>query len=290
MPAKFAVGDKVLSHHGPQLYDARVNEVQERGDGDGGVAYTYLLHYKGWKNTWDEWLQEDEVLPRDAASLAEKKALERQAAEKQSEVGSKRKAASRKGKVAHQRVEPYIDSEPVPAGVRVPVPSTIQKRLCMELDLMKQSKLVSIPCTPSVSSILRDYAEYRERRKQKIAQSAATVKEVAAMMQDLTRYFDLALPSCLLYRPEKLQHYKHMEENKGARPADMYGGEHLLRLFVKLPWLFSWAGVSSEDATELNQVMTDLMKFVERNVETYLVNDYFDADASYLKKAEAFAG
>ena len=62
-------------------------------------------------------------------------------------------------------------------------------------------------------------------------------------------YFNQALSAILLYKYERRQHrdLKESEDGKDGEggkplaPADIYGAEHLLRLFVKLPELLAQA-------------------------------------------------
>jgi len=53
-------------------------------------------------------------------------------------------------------------------------------------------------------------------------------------------YFDKCLAHCLLYRPERGQARGALAG--GALPSSLYGGEHLLRLFVKMPELLPQVG------------------------------------------------
>ena len=60
---QFAKDEKVLCFHMDMLYEAKVMDVQvgeKPGDG-----YRYKVHYKGWKNTWDDWVLVDRIRPFD---------------------------------------------------------------------------------------------------------------------------------------------------------------------------------------------------------------------------------
>lgn len=61
--AQFSKDEKVLCFHMDMLYEAKVMDVQP-GDtpGDG---HRYKVHYKGWKNTWDDWVLADRIRPFD---------------------------------------------------------------------------------------------------------------------------------------------------------------------------------------------------------------------------------
>ncbi|KPM44293.1 hypothetical protein AK830_g2259 [Neonectria ditissima] len=62
-PPPFSKDEKVLCFHMDMLYEAKVMDVQPvEKPGDG---YRYKVHYKGWKNTWDDWVLVDRIRPFD---------------------------------------------------------------------------------------------------------------------------------------------------------------------------------------------------------------------------------
>lgn len=56
------------------------------------------------------------------------------------------------------------------------------------------------------------------------------------IVDGLRCYFDKALPAMLLYKEER-QQYKEVIDD-GASPSDVYGAEHLLRLFGTLKSIY----------------------------------------------------
>ncbi|EFY90379.1 histone acetylase complex subunit MRG15-2 [Metarhizium acridum CQMa 102] len=60
---QFNKDEKVLCFHMDMLYEAKVMDVQPgEKPGDG---FRYKIHYKGWKNTWDDWVLADRIRPFD---------------------------------------------------------------------------------------------------------------------------------------------------------------------------------------------------------------------------------
>lgn len=47
----------MLCFHHEMLYEAKILEVQQGEDG----MHLYKIHYKGWKNTWDDWVPQDRI-------------------------------------------------------------------------------------------------------------------------------------------------------------------------------------------------------------------------------------
>ncbi|KAK5047873.1 Esa1p-associated factor [Exophiala bonariae] len=53
--------EKALCFHGELLYEAKVLEVRRQDPKDKTSASEYRVHYKGWKNTWDDWVPQDRL-------------------------------------------------------------------------------------------------------------------------------------------------------------------------------------------------------------------------------------
>ncbi|KAF6800180.1 histone acetylase complex subunit [Colletotrichum sojae] len=57
-PQPFSKDEKVLCFHGEMLYEAKILDIQPSEAGEG---FQYRIHYKGWKNTWDDWVSIDRI-------------------------------------------------------------------------------------------------------------------------------------------------------------------------------------------------------------------------------------
>ncbi|GJN38281.1 hypothetical protein PR202_gb27309 [Eleusine coracana subsp. coracana] len=53
----FKEGDRVLAYHGPLLYEAKVQRIENLDD-----EWRYFVHYLGWNKNWDEWVASDRLL------------------------------------------------------------------------------------------------------------------------------------------------------------------------------------------------------------------------------------
>ena len=91
--------------------------------------------------------------------------------------------------------------------------------------MTRKDRFAPLPRTPTVRDVLRAYNESKRGRKDE------KVGEVVA--DALLLYFDQALPVALLYRQERGQYTAVAQAHKGSevKPSDVYGAEHLLRLF-----------------------------------------------------------
>lgn len=61
---QFNKDEKVLCFHMDMLYEAKIMDVQPVTD-KSGDGFRYKVHYKGWKNTWDDWVLADRIRPLD---------------------------------------------------------------------------------------------------------------------------------------------------------------------------------------------------------------------------------
>ena len=82
-------------------------------------------------------------------------------------------------------------------------------------------------------------------------------------MEGLQLFFDRALPSCLLYPPERDQYEQMHSQQPALRPSEIYGPAHLLRCFVKLPDVLLDPKNSNLSELQLNQLKARLMDLMK---------------------------
>jgi len=150
-------------------------------------------------------------------------------------------------------------------GLKITLPDPIKQSLERDyINIKLRNQVVKLPRTPNVRDILSHWAErtINEDRDNEVL--------VEEFVDGITTYFDFMLPIQLLYKEEKIQYeqvgYVHgaarcrrqqltqpsgtntllypgykdwgdRKENRAGpiKPSTLYGIEHLLRLFVKLP-------------------------------------------------------
>jgi len=67
--------------------------------------------------------------------------------------------------------------------------------------------------------------------------------------------------------------------------SDVYGAEHLLRLFVKIPGLLGHTQMEQKEATALSTKLSEFLKWLQKKTD-FFANDYLPTDKEYAKKAE----
>ena len=129
-------------------------------------------------------------------------------------------------------------------------------------------QLVTLPRNPNVRQLLEDYRIHVNSTKKsqdrtpyvpfpfplqhqyQKATRDANIRRATALLSEIiagiTLYFDKALGNNLLYRFERAQYVEQKRENPDKPMSEIYGAEHLLRLFgefcseVLIPSSESW--------------------------------------------------
>ena len=97
-------------------------------------------------------------------------------------------------------------------------------------------------------------------------------------MDGIKIYFDRALGTILLYRYERPQVYTSLfgqlftdqrcrfqynemkEKNPNKKMSEIYGAEHLLRLFVRLPYLLAQTTLDESEMTHIQAKLGEFLK------------------------------
>ncbi|XP_073003528.1 protein MRG1 isoform X2 [Typha latifolia] len=278
--AVFSEGEKVLAYHGPRIYEAKVQKVDLRKD-----EWKYFVHYLGWNKNWDEWVGSDRLLKFTDDNVHKQQELEKnQPADKTAKTGrsthNKPKSSNdakvdkedprnllAKGKKRKSHPGTEGDRRSPEKLVMLQFPLNLKKQLLDDWEFVAQlGKLVKLPCSPNVDDILKSYLEYRTKKDGMIAES------VGEILKGIRCYFDKALPAMLLYKKERQQYHEAVQGN--TAPSTIYGAEHLLRLFVKLPELLAYVNMEEEALTKLQQKLLDFLKFLQKNQSSFFLSAY----------------
>ncbi|XP_038897435.1 protein MRG1-like isoform X3 [Benincasa hispida] len=245
-PCPFSEGEKVLAFHSFVIYEA-----------------------KGWSKTWDEWVGLDRLLKfteenvQKQQELNEKRGTEKKAS-RASQIKPKNVTKGRKRKNDASKDKSAMNVEKL---VSIQIPVKLKKQLVDDSEFVTHlGKLVKLPRTPNVEDIMKKYLEYRLKK------DVTKDESVGEIVKGLICYFDKALPAMLLYKSER-QQYEELMIND-VSPSSIYGAEHLLRLFVRLPELLSQANIEEETLMELQQKLVDLLKFLRKNQNAFFLSSY----------------
>jgi mortality factor 4-like protein 1 len=230
----YEVDETVLSLNHGLYYEAKILNIMEKED---DKSLMYFVHYQGWAKKWDEWVSADNLL-KDNEEGREKKAqlvvekaekeraakLEKRKREGASGGGASAEAAReeerRKKKKVDASRELEDDSEDVVTKFAIPL--SIKKQLVDDYYNIQNKKIVSLPSKTPVEKIVEDYvASLGDKKKEEAVESAHAIKN----------YFNRALGTVLLYRFERAQFDELLAANPEKKACEVYGVEHLARLF-----------------------------------------------------------
>ncbi|KAI9505207.1 MRG-domain-containing protein [Coemansia spiralis] len=296
-PLLFKPNERILCFHGPLLYEAKVVKA-EMWDGRDADASDpgphYFVHYKGWKQTWDEWVDESRALKFNEENLAKQKAL------KQAALQARGQAQQHEDR-ERKRVVPAAaeESQTCPGvereeggqkgpEVKLPIPNALKAQLVDDWERITKDKLlVPLPRDPSVAQMLMQYQESRRAAKDKRKGAHRDDEIVDEVIDGLKVYFDRALGNILLYRFERYQ-YKQMREKFPDKPlSEIYGAEHLLRLFVQLPNLIAHTNMDDDAVQLLKENLSDILKYMHKYAKTLFAEEYENASPAYVAIAKA---
>ncbi|KAK4348855.1 hypothetical protein RND71_031610 [Anisodus tanguticus] len=171
------------------------------------------------------------------------------------------------------------DGPPPEKLVNIQIPPQLKKQLIDDGEFVNHlGKLVRLPRSPNVDEIIKKYHDYRLKRDGEISDS------VGEILSGLQCYFNKALPAMLLYKNEREQFQESIRDN--VSPSSVYGAEHLLRLFVKLPEILFYASIEDETLTELKQKLQDFLRFLQKNQSAFFLSTYHSAEFDVAGKKQ----
>ncbi|KAJ8546029.1 hypothetical protein K7X08_018612 [Anisodus acutangulus] len=279
-PSLYFEGEKVLAYHGPRIYEAKVQKAELRKN-----EWRYFVHYLGWNKNWDEWVGADRLMKHTEDNVLKQQALDKkQGMEKSTKSG--RSAQAKPKSSSDVKLDKEDIKSNVPIGekrkadsgtekgnvsaeklVKIQIPATLKKQLVDDWEFItQQNKLVKLPRSPTVDDILTKYLEYRSKK------DGMMTDPVGEILNGIRCYFDKALPVILLYKKERQQYHEAVPEK--VSPSSVYGAEHLLRLFVKLPELIAYVKIEEETLIRLQQKLLDFFKFLQKNQGTFFLSAY----------------
>lgn len=299
---EFQVGDVVLAIHGSLLYEAKILQIVT----DKPIE-SYVVHYQGWRMSWDETVPRDRIFIHNDINLRvahellrHAKSRQRRASSATGENTSKSVAGQNQDRpVAKKRAASEVleqDDEDGAGGSKVriqtdndasntqkvlfEIPAALRRHLCFDwVYISKQNKLVSLPRDYNVQRILTEWLENRRGGEDQSSREFA---------DSLLEYFDAMLPTVLLYsfEREQLRHALDKPDNGVETPSSIYGAEHLLRLFVKLPHMLEQSSVDPALMRAIAEKANELLRYIQKNSRAMILSEYEPASSEYLAAVE----
>ncbi|KAL8276184.1 hypothetical protein RQP46_011396 [Phenoliferia psychrophenolica] len=307
----YQANEKALCFHGPLMYEAKVTKAENwlpDSNPSGATGPHYLVHYKGWKQTWDEWVPEERLKKFNDENIKQQKVLveaqrARDAAERAALAKAEAEEAKKKGAAATAPGGPA----PVVAGrreekrgqkrgrdgegedeymkrpeIKITIPDQLKVQLVDDWEAVtKNAQLVKLPRDPSVDVILQEWNKFHQNEEPE------TRRLTAEVASGLRLYFNKALGNNLLYRFEREQYSTQMKTaaaangNQEVEVSSIYGAEHLLRLFVNLPELLAHTAMDPETVTVLKLHMSAFLSWMMLNKAILFAPSYDNTASAY---------
>ena len=278
----------------------------------------YYVHYKGWKSTWDEWVGEDRVLMWNEENIKTQKELKQAALASMSSKskggksggpfiiatggpgsglletvtpsssGTKRKSEltkeesgslyrGQKRRITDHEIEKEEDFIKRPE-ITLIVPDVLKAKLVDDWEYVtKDHQLVSLPRKPNVVDILKKYRD--EAPKKKPGSAEADIFD--EILSGLKLYFDRCLGNILLYRFERQQYLEIKKANPTKSMSELYGAEHLLRLFVSLPGLIAQTNMDQQSIGYLKDSLEEFLTFMVKHEDDLFLKEYQHTSTRY---------
>jgi len=278
----------------------------------GVVGPHYLVHYKGWKQTWDEWVPESRLLRLTEQNLELQKSLQvvnaasgqsgstASKAQSKSAPGVGRdsvstRAGTRKdGTRGTKRAREDDESSKKPE-MKLTVPELLKTILVDDWEAVtKNNQLVTLPRNPTALEVLEDFATYVKKNKPPHLKEPLIV--IQTVVDGFQAYFDRALGANLLYRFERPQ-YAEVRKNYWTGPkvivgnekdmSHIYGAEHLLRMLVSLPQIISTTAMDAESVNIIKDYANELMLYMVKEKDRLFQREYENAPLNYQNVARS---
>ncbi|KAJ5375077.1 Chromo domain/shadow [Penicillium concentricum] len=303
----YSKDEKVLCFHHEILYDAKILDVRHKDSTDKKSPFEYQVHYKGWKNTWDDWVLEDRLrkhtednrelannLRREAEASFRLKntkvtAKKRAGSDRDSVRDSEERGASVPGRGTKRARDSEIEKEEsfnIRPSVRILMPDNLKSLLVDDWEqVTKNQCVISLPAKYPVRQILQDWHEEELPKRSGSSADEDVLEEVVAGIQE---YFDKCLDKILLYRHERPQYRGLRKKFEAATgdladkgPIDVYGAEHLIRLFSTMPELIAQTNMDMQATNRLREEISKLSMWLSKNSEKYFATSYLPAESTH---------
>jgi len=272
--------ERVLCYHGVLIYEAKIlkGEIWENKSIPEENGPHYFVHYKGWKQTWDEWVPEERILKYTEENIKMKNDLketysphtrnhEKKSSNNSNDSTKKKTRENSKTNVT----EPIRKLE-----IKIPIPDPLKLQLVDDWEnVTKDKKLVPLPRNPTVEDILNEYKTTNsDIKKDEKNSSSRETDLIGEMLDGIQLYFDKALGNILLYHFERQQYVDIEKDNEDKKMSEIYGAEHLLRLFVQFPFLLEETNLYQDSLIIIQQYMNDFLKFLSDNRKKFFLTSY----------------
>lgn len=171
------------------------------------------------------------------------------------------------------------------SDIKIKIPEELKQYLVDDWDaITRQHKLLDIPAKCTVQNIADQYI-----LSKKLAKACSMSKEssVTDMVNGVLEYFNVMLGSQLLYKFERPQYSEILQQYPNMPLSKLYGGFHLLRLFVKLGTKLGYTSLDEKAMQSLLNHLHDFLRFLVKNSSSYFsMSNFINVSPEYHRHTQ----
>lgn len=272
------------------LYEAKVLQAKEQGE-----SCLYLVHYKGWKSKWDEWVPQDRLKHLNDQNLSLQTMLKSELAS-----SGNNSSTTSLSSIPLSNGNEKKRKKPSPPSPTATSSSSLlqlpeQLKLILNQDhweITSNKKIIDLPLADTVTSILDKFYAFHQRQCATGQCENASSTSIAQTVEGLKEYFDKALGLMLLYRFERQQYSDmfHSKEKAWKSACQVYGFVHLVRLLCKIPTILPTQYLPQDKLDAIKGDLEEICNWLAENAGSFfsLERDYLVPPASYQALAKQF--
>ncbi|XP_007507684.1 mortality factor 4-like protein 2 [Monodelphis domestica] len=166
--------------------------------------------------------------------------------------------------------------------IKVPLPDALKPLLVRDWELVTHDKkLFRLPAHKPVDAILAEFGAFQQH-------CGVAAKEYATpeLVAGIREYFNVLLGTQLLYKFERPQYLEILGRYPGCPMSQIYGGAHLLRLFVQIGSALVYSGLDDHSLDVLLGHLQDFLAYLAaKPAQLFTPADYQVASAEYQLRA-----
>jgi len=163
--------------------------------------------------------------------------------------------------------------------IKIPLPESLKVKLIDDWEnVTRNNALLKLPRKYTVADILNEYLEFKHNLITSTTNNQKSDKDDihSEVVQGIKIYFDKTLGNILLYADERQQYVNIRKQFLDKENSEIYGAEHLLRLFVELPRLLAHTTMDQAATETLEEHLIDFLKFLQKNEDQYFAETEYE--------------
>lgn len=192
------------------------------------------------------------------------------------------KTSSKERSKAIKEVTPEIpldiQQDTIPYSIQIHVPERLKRVLVGDWELVTHArKLVALPRPISVAMILEEFKKWVYDLQPEIKGHSGKQENLDDFCSGLKQYFGHALGMMLLYRYERNQYFRLRHGKHDFDASEVYGAEHLLRLYVTMPALLAQTSIDQASMSYIKSKLDLLGSYLELQADNLFCEKAYEA-------------